>query len=257
MDLAAVGAGLTPAQRDATVADVAWLLDRFGSTRAAREQLQTRGRRIRRLERQVLRLLTSGAALAETEEREEAVAPGVGGVDETMADVAFFLREFGSTRAVRVELRRQENGSRGCNARSDGCGRGRRREVEYLGTKLLDEATKRDQGEEHQQIGVESGVQACRIESGDDDRAGESGTKYGGDFVVLVKKAGSLTTEAEGEVISRQTFDEEVKRLNARNGSGDIHCHENHGTDYSSSATPFPGTETKESLQASRLHQMG
>ncbi|KAG6621347.1 WRKY transcription factor 19 [Phytophthora cinnamomi] len=87
-DPSAVGSDLTPAQQDEVMADLAFFLDEFGSTRAVRTKLQEQESDIKRLDGIVRRLLS--------DEND--------GADETMVDLDFFLRSFGSTRAVREKL---------------------------------------------------------------------------------------------------------------------------------------------------------
>ncbi|KAL4093662.1 hypothetical protein PRIC1_011094 [Phytophthora ramorum] len=107
LDVKAVGSDLTPAQRDETLGDVKFFLDEFGSTRAVRVKLQEQENDIKRLER-----LVRGESSHEDEEKDEDTAINSGAnavedVDETMADLDFFLRTFGSTRAVREKLQNQ------------------------------------------------------------------------------------------------------------------------------------------------------
>ncbi|EGZ10146.1 hypothetical protein PHYSODRAFT_256379 [Phytophthora sojae] len=119
MDVTAVGVGLTPAQRDETMTDLSFFLDEFGSTRAARIKLQEQQREIGILETQVRYLLMDrNRGLPSPQEEgkttdSENQSPGnyefsEESVDDTMADLDFFLRIFGSTRAVREKLENQE-----------------------------------------------------------------------------------------------------------------------------------------------------
>ncbi|GMF64782.1 unnamed protein product [Phytophthora lilii] len=116
LDVRAVGADLTPAQRDETVKDVAFFLDEFGSTRAVRARLRAQELEVGRLQKRVWTLLGNDnmsnlqqeeengdkeMALDKTEKEDE-------GVDDIMADLDFFLRNYGSTRAVRTELQNQK-----------------------------------------------------------------------------------------------------------------------------------------------------
>ncbi|ETK82689.1 hypothetical protein F441_12198 [Phytophthora nicotianae CJ01A1] len=57
LDVTMVGSELAPAQQDSTLADLLFFLDQFGSTRAVRIKLHEQQSEIRRLERQVERLM--------------------------------------------------------------------------------------------------------------------------------------------------------------------------------------------------------
>ncbi|ETL89304.1 hypothetical protein L917_11707 [Phytophthora nicotianae] len=57
LDVTTVGSELAPAQQDSTLADLLFFLDQFGSTRAVRIKLHEQQSEIRRLERQVERLM--------------------------------------------------------------------------------------------------------------------------------------------------------------------------------------------------------
>ncbi|KUF99021.1 Phosducin protein 3 [Phytophthora nicotianae] len=108
LDVKAVGANLTPEQQEATLADLNFFLDEFGSTRAVRVKLQEQQRDIQRLGGQVRRLV-NGRGEDEHDKRDDEITvesnqSDPNGVDEIMADVDFFLRAYGSTRAVRHEL---------------------------------------------------------------------------------------------------------------------------------------------------------
>lgn len=131
MDVTAVGVGLTPAQRDETMTDLSFFLDEFGSTRAARIKLQEQQREIGILETQVRYLLMDrNRGLPSPQEEgkttdSENQSPGnyefsEESVDDTMADLDFFLRIFGSTRAVREKLENQNGRSWGCDAPCNG-----------------------------------------------------------------------------------------------------------------------------------------
>ncbi|KAG3093100.1 hypothetical protein PC121_g3379 [Phytophthora cactorum] len=110
LDVTAVGSNLTPEQQEATMADLAFFLDEFGSTRAVRVKLHEQQRDIQRLGSQVQRLVNGRGGEEDkngTDDEEIAVERNqndLNDVDEIMADVDFFLRVYGSTRAVRHEL---------------------------------------------------------------------------------------------------------------------------------------------------------
>ncbi|KAG2765748.1 hypothetical protein PC129_g3913 [Phytophthora cactorum] len=110
LDVTAVGSNLTPEQQEATMADLAFFLDEFGSTRAVRVKLHEQQRDIQRLGSQVQRLVNGRGGEEDkngTDDEEIAVERNqndLNDVDEIMADVDFFLRVYGSTRAARHEL---------------------------------------------------------------------------------------------------------------------------------------------------------
>ncbi|KAL3658184.1 hypothetical protein V7S43_016814 [Phytophthora oleae] len=96
--------------------DLAFFLDKFGSTQAVRLKLQEQEKDIKRLEKQVRRLLIGQEmAVVAQEERErnsERNSPTNSGNNEEdvgsiMANLHFFLQTFGSTRAVRQKLESQ------------------------------------------------------------------------------------------------------------------------------------------------------
>jgi hypothetical protein len=114
LDVTLVGAALTTAQQDATLEDLAFFLDEFGSTHAVRVKLGEQESDATRLREQVrLLLLGQTQTMAQGEETgsnqqetdimnsSESAAEGV---DETMANLDFFLSTFGSTQAVRTKL---------------------------------------------------------------------------------------------------------------------------------------------------------
>ncbi|KAE8976118.1 hypothetical protein PF007_g19344 [Phytophthora fragariae] len=158
-DPRAVGVDLTPAQQDETLCDLAFFLDNFGSTCAVRTKLQEQESDIKRLDKKVRRLLTCprDKNLQQEEEREEEnntknrEGEEKEDVDETMADLDFFLRTFGSTRAVREKLETQSQRSVGLHRtvkwlqerwHPDGEGLEDSSDVEYLGTELAPKADK-------------------------------------------------------------------------------------------------------------------
>ncbi|KAL4093663.1 hypothetical protein PRIC1_011095 [Phytophthora ramorum] len=119
MDIAAVGSDLTSVQQEETMADLAFFLHEFGSTRTARVKLKEQKDTIRNLGRQVRRLLNyrdgtvpqieeytaiinEGTATKGSENEEE-------DVNETMAGLDFFLKTYGSTRVVREQLENQRH----------------------------------------------------------------------------------------------------------------------------------------------------
>ncbi|KAG7391378.1 hypothetical protein PHYPSEUDO_004913 [Phytophthora pseudosyringae] len=113
-DVSVVGVGLTPAQQDATMADLVFFLEEFGSTRAVRVELQAQEREIKRFESQIRRFLgRQGDILSSEETDKDRINSSKDrvnteeSVDETMADLDFFLQRFGSTRAVRSQLESQ------------------------------------------------------------------------------------------------------------------------------------------------------
>ncbi|KAE9288603.1 hypothetical protein PF008_g26096 [Phytophthora fragariae] len=120
-----VGANLTQAQQDETMADLAFFLDDFGSTRAVRVKLQEQESDIERLQKQVWRLLDHQSdenvqQQAEEDTNTEKIAikssyNDTKRVDDIMANVDFFLQTFGSTRAVRNELLTQSQVIAGLN----------------------------------------------------------------------------------------------------------------------------------------------
>ncbi|KAL3667797.1 hypothetical protein V7S43_007348 [Phytophthora oleae] len=118
LDVTSVGANLTPEQQEATLADLTFFLDHYGSTRAVRAKLKEQQREVQRLVDRLQQLL-NGEDPREDEQRAaangESVIDHVGDVDETMADVDFFLRVYGSTQAVRHELSVQKNKIEGLN----------------------------------------------------------------------------------------------------------------------------------------------
>lgn len=116
LDVTSVGSDLTPAQLEETLSDLAFFLDTFGSTRAVRAKLRAQESDIKRLDRKVLLPRDKNLHQSEEEEKEEEreereeqqrEGQAQEGVDETMVDVDFFLRTFGSTRAVREKLEAQ------------------------------------------------------------------------------------------------------------------------------------------------------
>ncbi|KAG7391379.1 hypothetical protein PHYPSEUDO_004914 [Phytophthora pseudosyringae] len=115
VDVKSVGSNLTPAQRDETMADLAFFLDEFGSTHAVRIKLREQESDVRRLRKRVRRLLGNvNDANAPREEEEKDTNDDVNatesteeGVDDIMTDLHFFLQTFGSTRAVRAKLKHQ------------------------------------------------------------------------------------------------------------------------------------------------------
>ncbi|KAG6943297.1 hypothetical protein JG688_00017671, partial [Phytophthora aleatoria] len=98
LDVTAVGSNLTPEQQEATMADLAFFLDEFGSTRAVRVKLHEQQRDIQRLGSQVQRLVNGRGGEEDkngTNDEEIAVERNqndLNDVDEIMADVDFFLR---------------------------------------------------------------------------------------------------------------------------------------------------------------------
>ncbi|KAK1942977.1 hypothetical protein P3T76_005614 [Phytophthora citrophthora] len=92
LDVTSVGTNLTPEQQEATLADLAFFLDNYGSTRAVRAKLKKQKREIQRLI-DCLRKLLNGEDPGESERR----AADSGGleehacdVNETMVDLDFF-----------------------------------------------------------------------------------------------------------------------------------------------------------------------
>ncbi|GMF51484.1 unnamed protein product [Phytophthora fragariaefolia] len=107
MDIEAVGSDLTSAQQDEVMADLSFFLDEFGSTRAVRVKLQEQQKEIRRL----MNLKSGGLREEDMNNEEFAIHSSEhvsGGVNEIMVDLEFFLRTFGSTRAVREKLEDQK-----------------------------------------------------------------------------------------------------------------------------------------------------
>jgi hypothetical protein len=117
LDIAAVGAALTRAQQDEALNDLAFFLDEFGSTRAVRVKLQDQESDIKRFKVQVRQLASDGSGACHTNEEVEEDAnrqesattcSATEDADETMAHLDFFLRTYGSTRAVREKLASQK-----------------------------------------------------------------------------------------------------------------------------------------------------
>ncbi|KAL3658182.1 hypothetical protein V7S43_016812 [Phytophthora oleae] len=115
LDVTSVGANLTVEQREAILADLTFFLDNYGSTRAVRAKLKEQQREIQRLIDRLQQLLNGCGGKDSREDERQAAAneelfdDDVGDADETMADVDFFLRVYGSTHAVRQELSVQRN----------------------------------------------------------------------------------------------------------------------------------------------------
>ncbi|KAG6621348.1 Phosducin protein 3 [Phytophthora cinnamomi] len=122
LDPTTVGANLTPAQQEETVADLAFFLDEFGSTRAVCAKLQEQERDIQQLQQQVWRLLGRRSDRNAQQQHETAANYSKMGVDviknwekdpelvdDIMESVDFFLRAYGSTRAVRNRLQSQSH----------------------------------------------------------------------------------------------------------------------------------------------------
>jgi len=111
LDVTAVGSDLTPEQQDETIADLAFFLDEFGSTQAVRVTLQEQKSAVQRL-RSVQSLPVDEISQEDEKDRiddEMAISTIAGGdVDQTMADLDFFLDTFGSTRAVWEKLQSQK-----------------------------------------------------------------------------------------------------------------------------------------------------
>jgi len=115
-DVKAVGSALTPAQQEEVLEDLTFFLDEFGSTRAVRVKLQAQERAIARLERQLRHLLgrqredehNSHQEEKKRSTNEESAAAEEEDVDITMRDLDFFIKTFGSTRAVREKLQSRE-----------------------------------------------------------------------------------------------------------------------------------------------------
>ncbi|KAF1774538.1 hypothetical protein GQ600_20694 [Phytophthora cactorum] len=101
LDVTAVGSNLTPEQQEATMADLAFFLDEFGSTRAVRVKLHEQQRDIQRLGSQVQRLVNGRGGEEDkngTDDEEIAVERNqndLNDVDEIMADVDFSLGSMG------------------------------------------------------------------------------------------------------------------------------------------------------------------
>ncbi|ETI42738.1 hypothetical protein F443_12211 [Phytophthora nicotianae P1569] len=112
LDVKTIGANLTPAQQDEVLMDLSFLLDEFGSTRAARTKLQEQEHDIKRLRKLVLNQQVDKNEQEECSNKQDN-PPHYSDVDidvveETMVNLDFFLRTFGSTRAVRVKLANQK-----------------------------------------------------------------------------------------------------------------------------------------------------
>jgi hypothetical protein len=154
LEVASVGADLTPVQQDETLDDLAFFLDELGSTRAVRVKLQEQENDIKRLKDQVRRLVDvrSGNFHAKVAGNDtNCEQPTTKGcthasedADETMAHLDFFLRTYGSTRAVREKLRTNKSEIAGLQRKikwlQERWSRADRREdssdagVEYVGT---------------------------------------------------------------------------------------------------------------------------
>ncbi|KAG7391381.1 hypothetical protein PHYPSEUDO_004916 [Phytophthora pseudosyringae] len=113
LDVKAVGSNLTPAQQEETLVDLRFFLDVFGSTSAVRSKLLVQESAIKRLGGQVRHLLDHRDNKFPQEVEENHTQPPDSSikndedVDEIMADIDFFLRTFGSTRAAREKLEGQ------------------------------------------------------------------------------------------------------------------------------------------------------
>ncbi|KAI9983386.1 hypothetical protein PInf_007406 [Phytophthora infestans] len=107
LDVTTVSSELTSAS---TLSDLAFFLDQFGSTHAIRLKFHEQQSEIRRLERQVKRVMNNENETA----REETVCSvdsyQVGNdMEQATTDLAFFLKTFGSARAVRENLELQRH----------------------------------------------------------------------------------------------------------------------------------------------------
>lgn len=141
LDVKAVGSDLTPAQQDEVIADLAFFLDEFGSTRAVRAKLHEQQSEIKRLRRlvshdyQILQEEDSkeGAFAIRSSEKESEE------VDEIMVDLSFLLGPLGRrerfVRSWRIKSRRLWP----CNVHCSGCWRFNRRVVGLLLTQIRED----------------------------------------------------------------------------------------------------------------------
>ncbi|KAK1940528.1 hypothetical protein P3T76_007979 [Phytophthora citrophthora] len=172
LDVTSVGANLSPEQQEATLADLTFFLDSYGSTHAVRFKLKAQQREIQRLMDQLQQLL-NGREGEELRDDERQVATNgelfeddMGGVDETMVDVDFFLRVYGSTQAVRQELSSQRN------------------KIEILSKTIANF----EKQQEQQDVNV-SETQGCKGVGGNSD--------FGEENEVQVESAGVVTQESK------------------------------------------------------------
>ncbi|KAL4147309.1 hypothetical protein PRNP1_011065 [Phytophthora ramorum] len=217
LDVTKVGADLPPAQQDETLSDLAFFLDAFGSTRAVRVKLQEQERDVRRFGGQLRRLmnLRDESSLEHGEIAINDNENTAHGVDATMEDLDFFLRTFGSTRAVRTKLETQrccivglQRTVQWLHARqrkadkSEICGN-----LSVLAPKMSDERKSEERGQDLRQTGPMGGVQ----KDGDANNSGESDS---GDVdEVDMEKAGggssSLLVREDRAALGRATCSEE------------------------------------------------
>ncbi|ETL89368.1 hypothetical protein L917_11700 [Phytophthora nicotianae] len=110
LDVKGVGSNLTLAEQDEAIADLTFFFDEFGSTGAVRDKLEEQESDIKLLHHQIRRLLNhqSDGFVREEGERDKKSRTDIAeDVDETMKNLDFFIRTFGSTRQVREKLERQ------------------------------------------------------------------------------------------------------------------------------------------------------
>ncbi|ETO71381.1 hypothetical protein F444_12309 [Phytophthora nicotianae P1976] len=110
LDVKGVGSNLTLAEQDEAIADLTFFFDEFGSTGAVRDKLEEQESDIKFLHHQIRCLLNhqSDGFVREEGERDKKSRTDIAeDVDETMKNLDFFIRTFGSTRQVREKLERQ------------------------------------------------------------------------------------------------------------------------------------------------------